>query len=132
MSYIIYAVVALLGLFFLLQVWIIRKTKANKGKDLGGINGEIGKAISNHKSLLIYFFSSSCSACRVQTPIVEELKKTFPNVFSIDISENLQLARQIGVMATPTTYIVQDRLIQEVFMGSQPKDKLLKYLTTEK
>jgi thioredoxin 1 len=128
MNYIIVAIVSVVVLFFMMQIWIVRKTKSNKGKDLSGINGEMGKAISNHKSLVLYFFSPSCSACKVQTPMVEELKKSFPNIFSMDISKDINLARQVGVMATPTTFIVRDKIIQEVLIGSQSKDKLLKHL----
>jgi thioredoxin 1 len=128
MNYIIIAIVSVVVLFFLMQKWVVIKTKSNKGKDLSGINGEIGKAISNHKSLVLYFFSPSCSACKVQTPIVQELMKSFPNLFSMDISKDINLARQLGVMATPTTLIVRDRIIHEVLMGSQSKDKLLKHL----
>lgn len=128
MNYIIIAIFSVVFLFLLMQVWIVIKTKSNKVKDLSGISGEIGKAISNHKSLVLYFFSPSCSACKVQTPMVEELKKSFPNIFSLDISKDINLARQFGVMATPTTLVVKNKVIKEVFLDAQRKEKLLSYL----
>jgi thiol-disulfide isomerase/thioredoxin len=114
--------------YFLIIIWIVRKTISSKGKELNNISGEIGKAIAKYQSLVLYFFTPTCAACRKQTPIVEELKKSFPNIISVDLSKGFSIGRQLGVMATPTTLVIENKVIKEVFLGAQRKEKILSYL----
>jgi thioredoxin 1 len=128
MNYVLIIIVAILVLFFLMQIWIVRKSKSRKGKQLDNVGGEIGKAMAKHQSLILYFFTPTCAACRTQTPMVEELKKSFPNIFSVDLLKDLSIGQQIGVMATPTTLVIENKVIKEVFLGAQRKEKILSYL----
>jgi thiol-disulfide isomerase/thioredoxin len=128
MNYFLIIIAAVIALFFLMQIWIVRKTISSKGKELNNISGEIGKAIAKYQSLVLYFFTPTCAACRKQTPIVEELKKSFPNIISVDLSKGFSIGRQLGVMATPTTLVIENKVIKEVFLGAQRKEKILSYL----
>jgi thioredoxin 1 len=128
MNYVLIITFSIIALFFLMQIWIVRKTKSRKGKQLENVGGEIGKAMAKHQSLILYFFTPTCAACRTQTPIIEELKKSFPNIFSFDLSKDLNIGRQLGVMATPTMLVIENKIIKEVFLGAQRKEKILSYL----
>lgn len=124
MDTIIIVVVALITVFFLFQFWIIRKTKSKIGKELHGIRGEIGEAIMKSKKLLIYFYSPNCSACKTITPVIEEFRKTNPSVYSVDLSKNFELGRQFGIMATPTTLIIENQVVKDVLIGSRSRHQL--------
>ncbi len=128
MMTIIYIVLAVLLLIFALQFFMITAAKKSKGKKLTGLNGKLKNLERNGSKGLVYFFSPSCHACKAQTPIIQELKSSNKNVFDIDISKDMQTAKVFGIKATPTTIIVENGTISEVFIGAKSKELLKGYL----
>ncbi len=105
---------------------MIFKSKRISGQsiDLSKIRPEL-RNYFNKEKLLIYFYSPNCTACRYQTPIIENLKKQSFNTLSIDISKDLQLARIFGIMGTPSIALMKGNLVKEFFIGYQDEDKLI-------
>lgn len=67
---------------------------------------------------VIYCFSVNCPPCRRMTPTVERLAAQYPNLFRLDVQENPQAARSLGVRATPTTLLVEDGVVVKVILGT--------------
>ncbi|MDP2208348.1 MAG: thioredoxin family protein [Bacteroidota bacterium] len=128
MDIVLIIVVSIVLLFIILQFMMIRKSKSQKGKRIDNVDGVIGEAISKHQSLLIYFWGPGCAACRPQTKIIDELKRSYDNILSFDISKDLNSGRKLGIMATPTILVIKDKVIEEVLIGVQKKERLIKYL----
>ncbi len=128
MKIILIIVVSIVLLFVILQFLMIRKSKSQKGKLIQNVDGVIGEAISKHRSLLIYFWGPGCAACRPQTKIIDELKQTYNNILSIDISKDINSGRKLGIMATPTILVIKDQVIEEVLIGVQKRERLIDYL----
>ncbi len=128
MDIVLIIVVSIVLLFLILQYLMIRKSKSQKGKRIDNVDGVIGEAISKHQSLLIYFWGPGCAACRPQTKIIDELKRTYDNILSFDISKDLDSGRKLGIMATPTILVIKDKVIEEVFIGVQKKERLIEIL----
>lgn len=85
-----------------------------------------GKSIDLLKDGVIYFYSERCGACKLMKPEVEKLKESV-KVLQIDVSthEGFHKARELGIMATPTTIIVKDGIIKKVFVGVVKHQRIL-------
>ncbi len=121
---ILYIVLGIIGLFFLMQFTMVFKMRLQKGKTAPDVSGAVGKAIQRGDKVLLYFFSPGCRACRPMTPVIEKLSKSKKNVFPIDISRDMSMARKFGVMGTPSTVLIETGKISEYLVGPQPEEKL--------
>ncbi|MFN3947008.1 MAG: thioredoxin family protein [Aquificaceae bacterium] len=86
-----------------------------------------GKEMKHLEDGMIYFYSEGCGACRMMRPEVEKVKERL-KVMEVDVgtSEGLKLAKELGVMATPTTLLVKDGIIKKAFVGFVKHEKILK------
>ncbi len=87
----------------------------------------VGREFSRFgKNVILYFYSPSCGACKKMEPVIEKLSKRV-KVKRIDVStsEGLLVARELGVLGTPTTVVVENGKVSKVLFGVQKEDKLL-------
>ncbi|WNY27370.1 thioredoxin [Methanolapillus ohkumae] len=79
-------------------------------------------------SLEVVDFSATwCGPCRMQKPIIEELKTKYEgrvNFRVVDIDESQDLARQFNIHAVPTLVILDDGKEVSRFVGVSSKEKL--------
>lgn len=66
---------------------------------------------------LVYCYSPNCPPCRNMTPHIDKLAEETGKVFKLDITRNMELAREIGIRATPTTLIVAGGEVRKVLVG---------------
>ncbi len=92
--------------------------------DISKIRPDLRKFFDSEK-LLVYFYSPNCTACKYQTPVIENLKNKKVNTLSIDVSKDLNMARIFGVMGTPSIAVMKRNFIAEFFVGYQDESKLL-------
>lgn len=85
-----------------------------------------GRKVESLKDGIVYFYSERCGACRLMKPEVEKLKESV-NVKEMDVTkpEGFQMARELGIMATPTTLVVKDGIIKKVFVGVVRHQRIL-------
>lgn len=124
----LYIVIGVIGLFVLLQLLLRMKSWRKKGKPAPEVNGKLGKAIRKGELLLAYFYSPSCSACKVQEEHLNKLQENFKNIYRINVAKDMDAARAFGVMGTPTTVIIRKGIIESYFVGVAPYGKLEKAL----
>lgn len=128
MDIVLIIVVSIVLLFIVFQFLMIRKSKSQKGKQIEIVDGIISETVNKNQKLLIYFWGPGCAACRPQTKIIDNLKQSYDNILSFDISTDLNTARKLGIMATPTILVIKNKIIEEVLIGVQNRERLIEYL----
>ena len=85
-----------------------------------------GRRVDFIKDGVIYFYSERCGACKIMKPEVEKLKESV-EVLELDVSkpEGFQKAKDLGIVATPTTLVVKDGIIKRVLVGVVRHQRIL-------
>lgn len=72
------------------------------------------------KIVLIDFFAVWCSPCRMQDPILEDLKKKYEDKVEfrkIDVDKNDKIANKYDIRSIPTLIIEKDEKIFKKYIG---------------
>jgi hypothetical protein len=128
MSIVATIVILFLGLVLGMQLLIRFRAKAMQGKPVPVIPGPIGKQIKTTSSALLYFMTPNCGACRAWTPKLKALSQKNRKVFVIDVSSQLEVARALNVMATPSAVEIRDGRVQGYHVGAIPAQVLERYM----
>jgi thioredoxin 1 len=98
--------------------------RKQRGRVLQGIKGPLGEAITSGARIMAYFYTPTCTACRGQTPIIDALDQEYEGVFKVDVTEDFEIARAIGVRETPTTVIIEGGAIRTFLVGAHSETAL--------
>ena len=128
MLILVYILIGIFVGFLGMQFLVLLRSKRNRGKCVEQINGKIGKMMMVGGKSMVYFYSPGCRACKYQTPIIDRLISLGHMIQKVDISRDISTARKFGVMATPTTVVLNGNEIIEFMVGAKTEDKLRNYL----
>lgn len=56
---------------------------------------------------------------------MKDLEQKNKNIFTYDLTEDISTARAFGVLATPTTIIVNKNTIQEILLGPYAESTII-------
>ena len=88
---------------------------------------EFDKLIQEDKPTLVDFYATWCGPCKMQAPILEEVKKNVgdkANVIKVDIDKNEELARRYTVQSIPTIILFKNGKAVWRAVGLQQADIL--------
>lgn len=90
------------------------------------INDKSFKNETSEGVVLTDFWATWCGPCKMQSPVVEQLSQEMDDVkfTSVDVDQNQDLAKELGIMAIPTLIIKKDGKIVDRLTGYTPKEKL--------
>ncbi len=76
---------------------------------------------------VVYFYSERCGACKVMLPNIDKVKDKL-KVVTVDVfsQEGSKIAKNLGILATPTTLLVKNGKVFKSFVGVVSSDKILK------
>jgi thiol-disulfide isomerase/thioredoxin len=75
--------------------------------------------------LLLLFHQPHCGPCREISESFDSLAVTAPGrALKINVTEQLELARHLGIRATPTTLLIRDNTVDAAFIGPLSLQKL--------
>ena len=121
------AAVALVVLMVGMQVLVRTRARAMVGKPVPALPGPTGAKLAESARSLVYFFSPSCGACVRLTPRFRALAQRNPAVFVIDVMRELELARVLGVMGTPSVVELAQGKIVGYHVGSIPPEVIARF-----
>lgn len=77
--------------------------------------------------ILLEFSATWCGPCKIQKPIIEELKelKDLFDINIIDVDENTKMAEKYNITAVPTIIILDNHKEILRYMGVTEKEKIL-------
>jgi thioredoxin 1 len=104
------------------------KMRMKKGKSVPDMNGAHGRMVKNGSKVMMYFFSPNCRACKSITPIIRSLSKKHKNVFSINITKDMDTARKLGILGTPSIVLVESGIIKEFMAGAIGESQIIELL----
>ncbi|MGA7951027.1 MAG: thioredoxin family protein [Thiobacillaceae bacterium] len=104
-----------------------RRVEGQEAPDTSVLDGKAGK----HSRKLYYFYARHCGPCKSMAPLIERVRQDHPNLIKLDIAEAADLARQFGIVATPTFILVEAGTIRKVRLGGMNQRQLLAMLGTE-
>jgi len=85
------------------------------------------------KIVLMDFFAIWCGPCKMQDPIIEDLKKKFEDKVEfkkIDVDKDSELANRYNIRAVPTIIIEKDGIVFKRYLGVITSKELEKDLNT--
>lgn len=128
MSTVIIAIVAaFVGLVIWTQITLRTRARAYQGKPIPELPGPLGRSVASVDRALLYFMSPQCGACRPWTARFTEMHKHNPNVHVVNVAEDMGVARALGVMATPTTVVIEKGKIAGYHVGAVPSSVLAQF-----
>ena len=83
--------------------------------------------IASEKPVIIDFYADWCGPCKMQSPILNQLKQSAGEkirIVKIDIDKNQQLSSKLGVSSIPTIMIFQNGELKWRGVGVQTKQVL--------
>ena len=100
-----------------------------KGKDAPTAHKASRKRIRAGKKTLLYFYTPSCGACKMQEPIIQRVRKRHPDaIFKIDASQNREAASAYGVMGVPFIAFIENGVIVKATAGVQRESSIEGFL----
>jgi len=129
MNTVVWGFISFIGAFIALMLFVNLKVvlagRKRIGTEVPQISGKVGKRVSDGDAVCFYFFSPMCGACKTMTPMFESLQPHYPDVIQVvNIQNNSENAKKLGVQATPTTVMVRHGKIAHFIVGVRPKSRI--------
>lgn len=119
--------IAIVALLFGWQWATLKRARRIEGQPVPDTS-EVDQA-SRDTARVYYFFAAHCGPCRAVRPLVERLRREYPNLIAVDVERHMRLASDFGIAATPSFIAVADGHIREVKLGAVSESWLRKHLT---
>jgi len=82
--------------------------------------------IKSKKAGLILFSAPWCSACKLISPVIEDLAKNYPDFpfAKINVSKNPGLASKMGIMSLPNILLINGGKVKDQIIGFTNKKEI--------
>ena len=88
---------------------------------------EFNSEINSGVPVLVDFYATWCGPCKMQSPILHEFKEEMGDkvgVIKVDVDQNLDIAKQFGILSIPTILVFKNGELKEKKVGLSTKAQL--------
>ena len=122
MSLLIYAVAGLAATWILYILYMQVATRAAEGRPADPLYAAFPALAEVQGRALVYCFSPQCAPCRPMSKEVDQLAATGAAIFKLDITQYPEISREMGIRATPTLMLIEDRAVSRMVLGVKTAD----------
>ena len=86
------------------------------------------EVLNNENVVLVDFFATWCMPCKMLSQVIVDVENDLPknvNIVKVDIDQNMNLAKQFGVMSVPTIVVFKNGEVQEKSVGFKQANQLI-------
>ncbi len=94
-------------------------------------NGRFNHVINSPKPVLLDFYADWCTPCKLQEPVLKELKndlKDAVRILKVDVNKNPLIATRYNIRSIPTIMIFKNGSVAWTGRGLKSKDELIQVL----
>ena len=88
---------------------------------------EFNNEINSGVPVIVDFYATWCGPCKMQAPILHEFKDEMGDkvgVVKVDVDQNLDIAKQFGILSIPTILVFKNGELKEKKVGLSTKAQL--------
>ena len=122
MNLLIYAVVGLTATWLLYILYMQVATRAAEGRPADPLYAAFPTLPKVQGRALVYCYSPQCAPCRPMSKEVDQLAATGAPIFKLDITQHPEISREMGIRATPTLILIEDRVVSRMVLGVKTAD----------
>jgi len=115
---------AAIAAFVLVSLFPLIRARWVRGRAVPGIDAVLTADQRRAPRLLVYFWSPRCGVCRSMTTVIDRLAEETRNVVKVNITEAPELAREFGVLATPSLAVVERGVIRRFVVGGRTEPQI--------
>jgi thioredoxin-like negative regulator of GroEL len=112
----------------IVQFTLIRRSRRIVGTTLPPAPEPLAEHLRNHPTCLIYFYSARCMACQDMTPVIDDIVAKHPNVIKLCVTDMPDFARDVGLVATPSSVLIKDGKAVKILTGYNSRKAMEKLL----
>ena len=87
-------------------------------------SNDFKKEVLDEKLVLVDFNATWCGPCKMLKPILEEIGNDY-KVVSIDVDNNMDLAKEFGIISIPCLIVFKDGKEIKRSVGLKTKDDII-------
>jgi thioredoxin 1 len=118
-------VVAMVGIILIVYIFLAGFGYLSETRDDDVSLSQI-RSETNENPVVLYFWSTGCSYCEQQKPIISDLEDDYKNVtfYWLDVNNHDKISNEYDVYGVPTTVILDNDGVVKKFVGYTDQDKI--------